>query len=132
MSTFKLLMPHEVIERWPQLRGFLAPAVEYAAGELEVDDIRSMVLAGQMFVFADDAFAVTCRFMIYPKGTAMLIGFGGGKVPNRDDVAEKLTTFAKKGGATRIETFCKNPAMSRYYRRWFGLTPTYTVLEKSL
>lgn len=125
-------MPHEVVERWPQLREFLASAVEYAGKELEVDDIRSMVLAGQMFVFADDAFAVTTRFMIYPRATTMLIGFGGGKVPDRGDVAEKLIAFAKKGGATRIETFCKNPAMTRYYRRWFGLTPTYTVLDKSL
>lgn len=132
MNTFRLLMPHEVVERWPQLREFLAPAVEYAGEELEVDDIRSMVLAGQMFVFADDAFAVTCQFERYPRSTAMFIGFGGGKVPDRDDVAKNLIDFAHKGGASSIRTYCKNPAMTRYYRRWFGLTPTYTVLEKPL
>jgi hypothetical protein len=132
MSEFRLLMPHEVIDRWESLRGFLAPAVEYAGGELAVDDIRSMVLAGRMFVFADDAFAVTCQFEQYPRSTAMFVGFGGGKVPERGDVAEKLTAFAHKGGAASVRTYCKNPAMTRYYRRWFGLTPTYTVLEKQL
>ena len=132
MSTFKLLMPHDVIEQWPQLRNLLAPAVEYAGDELDVDDIRSMVLAGQMFVFADDAFAVTCQFEQYPRSTSMFVGFGGGKVPDRGDVAEKLIAFAHKGGASSIRTYCKNPAMTRYYRRWFGLQPTYTVLEKPL
>jgi len=132
MNEFKLLTPHEVLARWSSLRTLLANALATAKGELEVDDIRQLVLSGRMFIFADKNFAVTCEFMFYPKKTAMLVGFGAGKVPDRLRVEALLTEFAHRGGATSIQTYCSNPAMIRYYRRWFQMEPTYTLLEKQL
>ncbi len=101
-------------------------------GELEVDDILARALEGRMFVCADDDFAVTIEFIHYPRKVVMIIGFGGGAVPDRERVAETLRAIALHAGATSVQTYCKNPAMVRYYRRWFGLKPLYTVLEKSL
>lgn len=132
MSEFKLLMPHEVLSRWEGLSSLLRAAVEQGNGECDVEDIPKLVCSGRMFVFASDQFALTAEFVHYPQKTSMVVGFGAGQVPERDDVAGVLTDFAKRGGATSISTYCKNPAMTRYYRRWFGLTPVYTVLEKPL
>ena len=129
MSDFALLHPHEVIERWPALRDLLSKAVEQSNGELSVDDIRTLVLGGKMFIFASEGFALTCEFIVYPKRTVMIVGFGAGTVPERDNVAMRLKDFARRGGAVAIQTYCKNPAMTRYYRRWFNLEPTYTLLE---
>ena len=129
MSDFALLHPHEVISQWDTLRELLAPAVAQSNGELSVDDIRRLVLGGKMFIFASDKFAVTCEFVVYPKRTVMLVGFGAGVVPERTSVATTLRDFACRAGAVAIQTYCKNPAMTRYYRRWFDLEPTYTLLE---
>lgn len=101
-------------------------------GEMEVDDILDRALEGRMFVFADDDFAVTAEFIHYPRKTVMMIGFGAGKVPDREHVAETLIEAAKSVGATAIQTCCKNPSMVRYYRRWFGLDNVYRVLEMPL
>jgi hypothetical protein len=62
----------------------------------------------------------------------MVVGFGAGCVRHHSHIAETLRDFAKRGGAAAIQTYCKNPAMVRYYRRWFKLEPVYTVLETTL
>ena len=133
MSEFKLLMPHEVIDQWERLRTMLAPAVDAGRGELDVDDIRYLVLQGRMFIHASDTFAVTTEFTRYPRLHVMLVGFGGGDTQGKDDeIGPVLIDFARRGGASVIRTYCKNQAMVRYYRRWFQLDPVYTVLEKTL
>ena len=132
MTAFKLLRPEEVIARWDDLAKLLDQAVQMGNGELHVEDILKLVLSGRMYVFASDDFAVTVEFVTYPQKTTMVVGFGAGKVPERGDVADVLTEFARRAGASSIQTYCRNPAMIRYYRRWFQLEPTYTVLEKSL
>lgn len=130
--TFRLIPRAELEAEWPRLMGLLAPAVAMGNGELEVDDILGLAQQGRMFVFADDQFAVTAELTHYPKKTVMIIGFGAGKVLSRSHVADTLIAAAKHLGATSVQTYCKNPAMARYYRRWFGLQPLYTVLEMPL
>lgn len=132
MSEFRLIPRAELPSRWRRLSELLAPAVAMGNGELEVDDILDRALEGRMFVFADDDFAVTTEFIHCPRKTTMVVGFGAGRVPDRAHVAETLIAAARKIGATSIQTYCKNPAMVRYYRRWFGLNPIYTVLEMPL
>ena len=132
MDNFKLLMPHEVLNDWPRLRTLLSPAVDAGGGELSVDDIRQLVLSGRMFLFASALFAVAVEFVVYPKKTVMNIAYGGGRHTDRDNVDATLVAFAKQGGAESIQSHCTNPAMTRYYRRWFKLAPIYTVLEKQL
>lgn len=132
MSVFRLIPRVELPSRWERLRDLLLPAVAMGNGELEADDILERAMEGRMFVFADDEFAVTVEFINYPSKTVMVAGFGAGKVPDRAHVAETLIAAARNVGATSIQTYCKNPAMVRYFRRWFGLTPLYTVLERPL
>lgn len=133
MDTFKLLMPHEVINRWVELRTLLSPAVDQGRGEVDVDDIRELVLGGRMFVHASDAFATVCEFTRHPRLSAMILCYGAGNTHGKDaEISAVLCDFARRGGASVIRTYCKNPAMQRYYRRWFQLDPVYTVLEKQL
>ena len=132
MDTFRLLMPHEVISRWDHLVEMLRHAIDQGRGECNVDDVRKLVLSGRMFIFADDNLAVTVEFTTYPQKTVMVVGFGAGCVRHHQRIAETLRDFATRGGADAIQTYCKNPAMVRYYRRWFQLEPVYTVLETTL
>jgi len=131
MSEFKLLMPHEVITRWDDLSVLLADALAEGGGECAPDDIRSMVLAGRMFVFADDQFAATVEFVTYPRKTVMILGFGAGKIRDLKVVDQVVRDFGRQAGASSIQTYCKNPAMVRYHRR-FNFEPVYAVLETTL
>ena len=133
MNVVRLLRPEEVLADWPRLSEMLSHAVERGHGEVEPSDIRKLVLAGLMFVFASDNFALTCEFVNYPQKTVMVVGFGAGKVGDHRQVAETLDNFAKTGGASSIRTYCSNPAMVRYYQHFFtDVSPIYTVLERSL
>ena len=131
-STLRLLRPEEVIERWPELSRLLDAAVKEGKGEVEVDDLRQLVLGGRMFIFATDSFALTCEFVIYPRKTVMVAGFGAGHVDNHADVLRTLEAFARQAGASSIQTYCRNPAMVRYYKRFFDVEPLYAVLVKQL
>lgn len=130
-ANFRLVPRSELQSQWPRLRGLLQPAVEQGNGEVDVDDILDLALQGRMFVFADDALAVTVEFMHYPRKTVMLVGFGAGKVRDVRAVRDTLEAAARHMDATSIQTYCQNPAMTRYYRR-FGMEPAYTLLEKTL
>ena len=110
----------------------LDAAVREGKGEVEVDDLRQLVLSGRMFIFATNDFALTCEFVIYPRKTVMIVGFGAGKVADHPAFAQVLENFAKHGGASSIQTYCRNPAMVRYYKRFFDVEPLYAVLEKQL
>ena len=132
MSEFRLIGQDELASQWERIAQLLSPAVEMGNGELVVADILDLALKGRMFIFSDDNFAVTVEFMYYPRKTVMIVCFGAGKVTDRVKVSETLIKAAKLVGATSIQTYCKNPAMVRYYRRWFDLKPLYTVLEKTL
>lgn len=135
MTSLVLLPPHEVIDRWPQLRALLAGAVEEGHGELEVDDILRLATGGRMFVFVlrgeADIAAVTVEFVDYPRHRAMVVGFGGGRgaAPHADHIAQVLRGFARRAGAQRLITYVKNPAMARFHERFFGATRAYTVME---
>ena len=133
MNVIRLLRPEEVLADWPRLSEMLSHAIKRGHGEVEANDIRKMVLAGLMFVFASDSFALTCEFVNYPRKTVMVVGFGAGKVGDHRQVTETLDNFAKTGGASSIRTYCSNPAMVRYYQHFFtDVSPIYTVLERSL
>lgn len=133
MKRLRLLRPEEVIDRWDELSERLRAAVALGRGEVEVSDIKAMVLAGRMFIMATDVFAITCEFVVYPRKTVMIAGFGSGEVDDYDDVLSALKEFANKGGASSIQTYCRKPSMVRYYAKYFeDVAPVYTVLETKL
>ncbi len=132
MTAFKLLRPEEVIARWDDLAKLLDQAVQMGNGELHVEDIRTLVLGGKMFIFADDVFALTCEFVVYPRKTVLVVGFGSGTVRDRKSCVAAVEEFAIRGGASSLQTYCRNPGMVRYYKRFLDVDPLYTVLEKSL
>lgn len=133
MNSLRLLRPEEVLYRWDELAPLLQRAVDQGRGELEVEDIRALVLAGRMFLLATDAYVVTCEFAIYPQKTVMVVGFGSGDIHDHEEVQKVLEEFARSGGASSIQMYCRKPSMRRYFERFFeGVAPAYTVLEKTL
>ena len=136
---FRLLRPEEVVVHWEEISPLLEKAVAYGNRELEVDDIRRLVLGGRMFIFGGFdicnkiKLAVTAEFNTYPRKTVLVVGFGAGEIgEHANDIFLTVADFAKQGGASAIQTFCKNPAMVRLHQRYYAPDVAYTVLEKQL
>ena len=136
---FRLLRPEEVVLHWEEIAPLLDKAISYGSGELEVSDIRKLVLGGRMFVFGgfdqekNLNLAVTAEFSIYPRKSVLVIGFGAGQIgEHANEIFLKIADFAKQGGASAIQTFCKNPAMVRLHQKYYAPEVAYTVLEKKL
>lgn len=136
---FRLLRPEEVVVHWEEIAPLLDKAVAYGSGELEVNDIRKLVLGGRMFIFGGFTehkkltIAATAEFNIYPRKTVLVIGFGAGEIgEHANSMFLTVADFARQGGATSIQTFCKNPAMVRLHQRYYAPEVAYTVLEKKL
>jgi hypothetical protein len=136
---FRLLRPEEVVVHWEEIAPLLDKAISYGNGELEVTDIRKLVLGGRMFVFAGFnaekrvKLAVTAEFNIYPRKMILVVGFGAGVIGDQaNEIFMTVADFARKGGATAIQTFCKNPAMVRLHQKYYDPDVAYTVLEKQL
>lgn len=137
---FCLLRPEDVIYQWETLAALFENAVAQGRGELATSDIRQLVLSGRMFVFAlvdandTPVLAVTAEFQQYPRKVVLIVGFGAGDhaATHRERIWEVLTDFARRGGATAVQSFVQNPAMVRYHERFFGAERAYTVMERSL
>lgn len=136
---FRLLRPEEVVVHWEEIAPLLDKAVSYGNGELEVNDIRKLVLGGRMFIFAGFSadrhinLAVTTEFNTYPRKTVLVVGFGAGTLgEHANEIFLAIADFAKQGGASAIQTYCKNPAMVRLHQKYYAPDFAYTVLEKQL
>lgn len=137
-TAFRLLTPPEVVERWEALRALLEPAVAQCRGECEVDDLRRLVIQCRMFIFVLERGAalsavVAVEFATYPQQVVMLVAYAGGRglAAHAPLVAASLRAFAAKAGAARICAWVGSPAHQRFFARFFGATPAYTVMEFS-
>lgn len=128
----KLLTIKEINDNWCSISKLLQPAVDMSYGEFTIDDIKQRALKGQTAVFSDDEFCITAEFTDYPQYRVMILCFGAGKFRHKKEAVELLRQFALANNAKRVITYCKNPAMLRYYQRHFGFQKAYDVLETIL
>lgn len=128
----KLLNKEEIYNNWSTISSLLQSAVDMSSGEFTIDDIKDRALSGRTAVFFDGEFCLTAEFSDYPQYRVMIVCFGAGKFRNKKEAVEILHHFASINGAKKVITYCKNPAMLRYYQRHFGFQKAYDVLETDL
>jgi len=125
--------PEDIVDNWGVLAKLLVPAVEKSYGELVVDDLKTLALGGRMFIFSDlERLVVTGEFLFYPKKTVFLVGFGAGVAAFRKEAHAYVSNFARRGGASCLRAYCREPNMVRYCEMYFDATRAYTVMEAAL
>lgn len=129
---FILLNKEYINTNWDTISVLLKPAVDMSHGEFTLEDIKARALSGRTAIFKDDDFVLTAEFSDYPQYRVMIICFGAGKFRHKKEAVEVLRRFALINGAKKVITYCKNPAMLRYYQRHFGFQKAYDVLETIL
>lgn len=129
-----LLDKEDITKHWSLISSILQPAIESSSGEFTIDDIYQRTIAGRTAVFFDEQnkFALTAEFSDYPQYRVMIVCFGAGKFKDKEEAVQLLHDFAVINKARKVITYCKNPAMLRYYQRHFGFKKAYDVLETNL
>ena len=139
----QLLSSKELLDRyWGQCVPLFEKCIEKQMdGELDVDDIYSRALKGQMFVFAvkndstelpDVKLALALELVYYPKYTAMnVVALGGKDLRNMIDMFWKhVCGWAKICGIKKMECSV-NPAMQKILET-VGFKQQYVQLRQDL
>lgn len=139
----QLLSSKELLDRyWGQCVPLFEKCIEKQMdGELDVDDIYSRALKGQMFVIAvkndstelpDVKLALALELVYYPKYTAMnVVALGGKDLRNMIDMFWKhVCGWAKICGIKKMECSV-NPAMQKILET-VGFKQQYVQLRQDL
>ena len=134
---FRLLYPHEVVEKWDALLPHVQRAVAQDIGERTAEDIRASVLSHKAFMFAgfeggEVALACAAEFVVYPRTTKMVVTMASGELIDPDLIWQVVSKFAKSGGASAVQGYCRGEARVRHFSRVFDMTPQHTILERQL
>lgn len=133
---YTILLPDDVVALWPRIKELLEPAIPYANGELDIDDILEMVNNRQAFIsvmYEDGVIVLVIvgEVLTYPKKSVLnILALGGTKL---DVMMSKflpaLKNIAKQLGASAIRGYCR-PSVERLFRRiGGGASRIYAVLE---
>lgn len=138
-QRFRLLKPDEVNRRWSEVRPLLQKAVAHGEGEMEVDDIKDLVLQNRMcvVVLEDDGvvdLALAAEVTKYPRKNVLNISYVGGK--NGRVVARRhylsLEQIGRLFGCSAVQCYCR-PAVARYLKRLFpDVRAAYLVMRRDI
>jgi hypothetical protein len=134
-----VLTPSFVAKHWPTIRELLAPAMEFSNGEMEVDDIRTMVFADQAFlmgvlVAGKPLWVAACECLRYPRRTVLhVLAVGGQNLHEAlTELWADIAFIAHTLGATAVRGAVR-PSMERYSRRYAPKAKkVYVVMEQVL
>lgn len=117
---------------WPQASALLERAIPHGKGEFEIDDIRSGIEAGEMFlagVIVDGVveFVVSCVLIQTPRKSILYIQYGAGRGGAR--ARDALVRAAKTLNADWIETRCRDAVAALYRRVGFDTAYRVCILE---
>lgn len=139
MYSLTVVQLESVEALWPELKPLFAPAVEYCAGELDVDDVLSLVKSKQAFIAVMSCeekinLALAFQVLVYPKKTVLhVLAMGGEKF----DVCAtacwgEIENLAKVLGACAVRASVR-PSMERYAKRVVPeAQKIYTVVERPI
>lgn len=132
-----VLHPKAVVTHWATIKELLAPAMEFTNGELEVEDVLTLVTDGKAFLFgAVEAgrllWVAACECVSYPQRTVLNVIAVGGRHLNTalSELWSEITGIAHTLGATAVRGAVR-PSMERYFRRFApDARKAYVVMER--
>lgn len=129
----RVLAAESVDGYWPIVSGFLDSALQHSEGELNADDIRTLVDAGRAFILliveGDEIKAAgAVEITEYPRfRVANIIAVGGNCVFLKRSELEWLKMVVKDMGCKSLQTYCR-PSMARLLAR-LGMREAYRVMR---
>lgn len=131
-----VLAPESLDSVWPIVGDYLDKALGHSEDELNAEDIRQMVRAGQAFMLvvvqAGEILAAgAVEISQYPRyKVANIIAVGGKRVFLRRDELAWLCRVARDMGCAKVQTYCR-PSMARLLGK-LGMREAYRVMRCDL
>jgi hypothetical protein len=120
---------------WPQIEGYIEPAIQYGQGDYTLEQLKVLVTTGQsMLVVASDEQALhgaaIVNFFNRPNDRVAFITVMGGKLITGQDTYAQFSDLLKAFGATYIEGASRESA-ARLWQR-YGLQEKYRIVGAKL
>ena len=138
MTTLRLVPQREVGQRWGEFRAMLDKAIQHARGELEVDDILTGVLSGQMGVLAqeeENVLQLLFAFEVinFPRRSVLnIIAMAGENFAGFAACYDFIDVLATDAGASVVRCYCR-PSVARHVKRLMPeATEAYIVMEREV
>ena len=135
MITVRFVPTHFVHKEWPLVAPFLEPAMQYAQGDITLDQLRSDLGQGRssLYIFVDDGEVVgaaSVTFQNHRNTRVAFISCIGGKNLQSRQVFNQLFELFRRNGATRAAGAVRD-SMVRWSAR-VGFKKKFTVVEAEL
>ena len=123
---------------WNQIEDLLAKGLFYSEGEMNIHQLRMMIVQGTAHVAVgiddEDVIRGALAFQIvaYPNiRTAHIISYGGYDLFASEADFEQLLVGLRKAGVTRLDGWCK-PAQARLFKSKYGFDTPYQMVSLTI
>ena len=135
MITVRFVPTHFVHKEWPLVAPFLDPAMQYAQGDITLDQLRSDLGQGRssLYIFVDDGEVVGAASVTFQNHRNTRVAFVtaiGGRGLHDRGVAAQLFELFRRNGATRAAGAVRD-SMVRWVAR-VGCKQKFTIVEAEL
>ena len=132
-------LPKELLDQWwPQVENLLAKGLLACEGELDISQLRLLIVQGQvqvvLFLDEEDLLVGALGFEIvaYPNyRVANIVSFGGEGLLAGEGELEQFKTGLRRWGVSKIQGWCR-PAQARLFQKQFGATTPYQMIRIEL
>lgn len=123
---------------WSSVSPLLEQGLFYCEGELNIDQLRLLIVQGKVAVFIGlndyDTIvgAIALEVNAYPNfRAANIISYGGEQLFATQDDFNLLKSRLKQFGVSFLQGWCK-PAQARLFKKSFGFDTPYEMIRVSL
>jgi hypothetical protein len=132
--SIDIIPPNYVAQMWPKVSSMLEKAMNYAKGEISLDQLKVYLIRGeyQLMIYLQDGEiigAIVIEWINYPNDRVMFINAIGGKT--HADCVEKMYLWAKSLGATAVRGSA-HESVARLWKMKYGFNTIYYTVEKRL
>lgn len=117
-----------LLAEWQRCAPYIEAALEYCDGAYELDDVASIVVAGdaQFWPLADAA--IVTEIIKYPRKTALRFWLAGGNLQTLAEAEPAIIEWSKQYSCQSVEIIGRRG----WTRALTGYTPASTIMTKEV
>lgn len=136
MATVRQVNPAYLQTVWPVVKPMLEKALDYSAGEYNVDQMKVFIAQGNwalLIAEQDEAIIGACVvcFENYPNDRIAFVTAIGGRFVIRKDLFDQLAQWAKSMGCTKVRGAVRE-SVSKLWQQKCEAREIYRIVEKTI
>lgn len=136
MAVIVQVPPSQVVATWPMIEGYLGRALEHAAGEYTLDQLKVFLVEGKhaLLISVEEDVITGAAAVVpvnYPNASVAFISAIGGRLIANRILFGQLCNWCRNQGFTCIRGACFE-SVARLWKQRFGMGEIYRIVEMKL